>query len=119
VHLLDSSHQTFFIMTLQYNYFTGHQNTVETALKKSVAVYLSNYERVKIGITNNPERRAKEHEKGNWKRMIVKYYTTSVKYINDMERVIIDHHWDRVENLVGGGGGPNGEGPYFLYVLVG
>ena len=35
-----------------------------------------------------------------------------------MERIIIAHHWDRVENEVGGGGGPNGSGPYYMYVLV-
>ncbi|MBU3660379.1 MAG: hypothetical protein FGM14_10940 [Flavobacteriales bacterium] len=106
-------------MTLHYDYFSGHLYSVETSLKKSVAVYTRKYYRVKIGITNNPERRAKEHARnGTWKRMIVKYYTTSVKYINDMERIIISHHWDRVENEVGGGGGPNGRAPYYLYVLV-
>jgi hypothetical protein len=106
-------------MQVNYSYWTGHLTNVETSLKKSVAAYIRLGYAVKIGITNNPERRAKEHaRKGTWKRMIVKYYTTSVKYINDMERIIIAHHWDRVENEVGGGGGPNGSGPYYLYVLV-
>ena len=59
-------------MTLHYDYWSGHLTTVEASLKKSVAVYTSKYQRVKIGITNNPERRAKEHaRKGTWKRMIV------------------------------------------------
>jgi hypothetical protein len=81
-------------MTLHYSYFSGHLNTIETALKKSVSVYTEKYQQVKIGITNNPERQVKEHEhNGTWKRMIVKYYTTFIQYINDMEHLIVAHHW--------------------------
>jgi hypothetical protein len=98
---------------------TGHILDVETKLIKSVYYFTGKYKRVKIGITNNPERRAQEHRKtGKWKKMIVKYHTTSVDYINDIERIIIEHHWDYIENKIAGGGGPNGIGPYYLYFLV-
>jgi hypothetical protein len=39
-------------MTLHYDYFSGYLYSVETSLKKSVAVYTRKYYRVKIGITN-------------------------------------------------------------------
>jgi hypothetical protein len=107
-------------MTLHYDYWTEHLPSLEISLKKSVAAYSLRYPRIKIGITNNPERCAKEHARnGDWERMIIKYHTTSVHHIKYIELVIINHHLGRVENLVAGGGGPNGEGPYFLYVLVG
>ncbi len=50
--------------------------------------------------------------------MIVKYRTSSVNFINQIEAFLIDRHWDYIKNLVGGGGGANGEGPYYLYVLL-
>ena len=65
-------------MTLLYDYWSGHLTTVETSLKKSAAVYTSKYNRVKIGITNNPERRAKEHARNcSWEHMIVKFFRTT------------------------------------------
>ena len=36
-----------------------------------------------------------------------------------MEKALIEHHFDFIENEVNGGGGPNGVcGPYYLYVLL-
>jgi hypothetical protein len=35
-----------------------------------------------------------------------------------MEKIQIDYHWEKIVNFVGGGGGPNGFGPYYLYVLL-
>ena len=108
-------------MELEYDNWTGKFNEVKTALIRSVAQYNVHYSKLKIGITNNPERRVVEHDKANlgWKKMIVKYQTSSVNYINEMEKIIIDHHWDIVANEVGGGGGPNAKtGPYYLYFLL-
>jgi len=108
-------------MKLEYNFWTGHIESVETSLKKSVAAYIRLGYSVKIGITNHPERRASQHSKdAKWIKMVVKYKTNSISYINTMERILIDHHWFNIENEIGGGGGPNGKkGPYFLYVLLG
>ena len=107
-------------MIVEYDYWTGHISEVETPLKRSVAAYLRHGYKVKIGITNNPEKRATKHSnKINWKRMVVKYKTSSIVNMNNMERILIDHHWYDIENEIGGGGGPNGmNGPYFLYVLL-
>jgi hypothetical protein len=107
-------------MIILHNYITGHLAEVESSLKRTVAAYLRNGYKVKIGITNNPERRSYEHgQTRKWKQMIIKYQTSSVRYINEIERIIIEHHWDYIENEVAGGGGPNGkEGPYYLYILL-
>jgi hypothetical protein len=108
-------------MEIEYNYWTGNFNDVKTSLIRSVAQYNVHYSKIKIGITNDPPRRLIEHEKTKlgWKKMIIKYHTSSVNYINEMEKIIIAHHWDIVENEVNGGGGPNGKTPpYYLYVLL-
>lgn len=107
-------------MKLEYNYWTGSIHEVTETLIRSVGQYTRNYSKVKIGITNNPERRKGQHESGKpkWDKMVVKYKTSSVSFINQIEKVLIEHHWDYVKNKVGGGGGPNGDGPYYLYVLL-
>ena len=44
---------------------------------------------------------------------------SSVNSINEMEKIIIDHHWEIITNEVSGGGGPNGKTPpYYLYILI-
>lgn len=46
-----------------------------------------------------------------------KYHTSYVNFINEMEKIIIDHHWEIITNEVSGGGGPNGKTPpYYLYI---
>lgn len=106
-------------MDLEYDYWRGPINQVVESLIRSVGQYTRHYD-VKIGITNDPERRAREHSRSGirWRRMVVKYETSSVNYINRMERIIIDYHWDYIKNKVGGGGGPNGNPPFYLYVLL-
>jgi len=107
-------------MDLQYDYWTGSIAVVKESLIRSVGQYTRYFERIKIGITNNPERRLGEHRRSRagWNKMVVKYRTTSVTFINQMERVLIDHHWDYIQNEARGGGGPDGKGPYYLYVLL-
>lgn len=108
-------------MELVYDYWTGNFENVKASLIRSIAQYNVHHKKIKIGITNNPETRKSQHENARlgWNKMIVKYHTSSVNYINEMEKIIIDHHWDIVENEVGGGGRPNGKtSPYFLYVLL-
>jgi hypothetical protein len=105
-------------MVLHYDYWSGQLNEVETSLEKSVANYANKYQKVKIGITNNPQRRSVELDKTKkWKRMIVKYYTTSEKNVSEVVNMISAHHWDLVENEISGGG-LKGSAPYYLYVLV-
>ena len=104
---------------VEYNLWTGHLRDIIPTMNRSVARYTVLYRKIKIGITNNPESRFKAHLRDtNWDKMVVKYSTKSVKYINDLERILIDNHWDYITNQVRGGGGPNGSPPYYLYILI-
>jgi hypothetical protein len=106
-------------MVLHYDYWSEHLNELETTLERSVANYISKYQKVKIGITNNPQQKSVELDKTKkWKRMIVKYYTTSEKNVSVVVNIISAHHWDLVESEISGGG-LNRCAPYYLYVLVG
>ncbi len=108
-------------MDLKEDYWTGSINDVKDSLIRSVAQYVRHYSVVKVGITNDPKRRCGEHLRSGlgWKHMVVKYKTSSVNFVNQLETVIVDHHFDRVANERSGGGGPNGStGPYYLYVIV-
>jgi len=107
-------------MELEYDYWTGSINEVKESLIRSVSQYIRHYRKVKIGITNNPERRKIQHQNGtmSWNKMTVKYKTTSLNYIKQLEKILVDYHWDYIKNKVGGGGGIHGEGPYYLYILI-
>lgn len=107
-------------MKLEVDYWTGNINDVIESLNRSIAQHIRNNTKVKIGITCDPERRYKEHSlsKENWDRMVVKYKTSSVNYINELEKKLIAHHWEYIKNEVAGGGGPNGTPPYYLYLLI-
>lgn len=107
-------------MELLYDFWRGHLIDVEKLLKQSVNAYIQHYSEIKIGITCNPDRRKAEHHRSNkgWEKMIIKYQTQSVKYINTIEKTLIDYHWDYIANEVAGGGGSNGNPPYYLYVLL-
>ncbi len=108
-------------MELIYDYWKGKPSEVNTSLKRSISQYTRNYSNVKIGITCRPKERLKEHNKMNldWEKMIIKYETTSINFINKLEKEHIHYQRDFITNQRNGGGGPNGnKGPYFLYVLL-
>lgn len=70
---------------LEYNRITGFPTNVLERLERSLSQYMSRYATVKVGITGNPQQRfAKYHAEG-WKRMVVKYETTSENFVNQME----------------------------------
>ncbi|MEM6721804.1 MAG: GIY-YIG nuclease family protein [Bacteroidota bacterium] len=107
-------------MEVEYYYWTGTFNTVLESLNRSIAQYIRHHKKVKIGITNDPVRRARQHTKTrhNWDYMKVKYKTSSVNYVNQLERLLIDNYMDYLTNEIRGGGGPKGEGYQYLYVLL-
>ena len=108
-------------MELIYDYWKGKPSEVKTSLKRSISQYTRHYSKIKIGITCRPKDRLRQHHKMNlkWEKMIIKYETTSVNFINKIEKEHIDYQWEYITNQRTGGGGPNGKkGPFFLYVLL-
>lgn len=107
-------------MELHFDYWKGGFSNIRDCLIRSISQYTRHYKVVKIGITCNPKRRMNQHQRNNskWLKMVVKYETTSVRFINDMERILIDYHWEFIVNEAKGGGGRNGNPPYYLYVLL-
>lgn len=107
-------------MDLEHDYWKGSFTDVKDCLIRSISQYTRYYSVVKIGITCNPKTRMNQHQRSNpkWRKMVVKYETTSVKFINEMEKILINYHREFVINQVNGGGGRNGNPPYYLYVLL-
>lgn len=59
---------------LIYDYYTGWPVDILKQLSISLSLYGNHYNRVKIGITSNPEQRYLDHKKRHqWEKMIVKY----------------------------------------------
>lgn len=104
-------------MELKYEYWTGHFEDVKGSLIRNISQYSINNNAIKIGITTNPEVRIREHQNSNlgWKKMIVKYQTDSINFINVMEEILINYHWEYVNNEKNVTK-PNN--PYFLYILI-
>ena len=50
-------------MELENDYWTGGLNQVLESLNRSIGQYHRHYRKVKIGVTNNPERRKREHSR--------------------------------------------------------
>lgn len=78
-------------MELKYDYWTGNFSYVKTLLIRSIQRYAYLYDNVKIGITSNPDARKSKHKSSGqgWKKMIIKYETSSVRYINEMEKLLM------------------------------
>lgn len=95
-------------------------NNVLASLNRSIIQYTIKNRKVKIGVTNNPERRMLEHKRSGvkWDYMIVKYETSSIYFVSKLENLLVKKHWDYVVNEIGGGGGAVGLGKQYLYVLI-
>lgn len=103
-------------MELKYDYWTGHFEDVKGSLIRNISQYSINNNAIKIGITTNPETKIKEHRNSNlgWKKMIVKYQTDSENYINAMDEILSNYHWDIANNEKKN---PSAN-PYYLYLLI-
>lgn len=103
---------------VEYNIYTGWPKYVIRYLSISIGLYRLWYKKVKIGITNNPERRFYEHKKSeDWDRMIVKYETCSVKHANEIEKYFIGrHNW--LENSWTGWSNMGKGNKFYVYILL-
>ena len=104
------------------SYYSGWPKNVIPLLNISIGKFLHNYNNVKIGIANNPDRRFYEHQKRNasmnWERMVIKYKTTSVCNANAVEQYFINNRPDMV-NKWAGFSNMSECGPYYVYILLG
>lgn len=108
-----------------YNEWTGWPSNLE--LKKCLGQYLrqGHHHHVKVGITNDPVRRFKEHKKVyTWEKMVVFYKTVRYENATEVERLLINHleesnaefvHYNKRE---GGAGKIPESGPYYVYLLA-
>jgi len=108
-------------MILDYNYITGKVEECYPHFNRSFAQYKRYYRYVKIGITGNPEQRARQHEikekKYCWERMIVKYSTSSEKHANWIEGKYQER--EDFANIWTGWSHMTKDGPYYVYILLG
>lgn len=109
-------------MEIRYELQTGWPGALE--LCRRIAAY-GRIDRVlgfKVGITCDPKARAAlyRYMDPHFKEMIVVYKTSSDAVVRKVEREMTD--WfiedDECHNEAPGGGGPRGEPPYFLYVVL-
>ena len=103
------------------SYYSGYPTDVIPMLKISISLFLRNYKHVKIGITNNPERRWKEHLRQDWEswdRMVVKYRTQSVNNANRIEKHFIEYEPALYNRWTGWSNMSESE-YYYVYILLG
>lgn len=106
-------------MPIQYQIWTGWPTKLRSSFRRRVSRYVRNCNSYKIGITNNPENRFSQPDySDNYNRMIVMYQTSSLDSARDLEWRLIDDYQGYSDNINAGGGGPAGDPPYFLYVVI-
>lgn len=107
-------------MDIRYEIETGWPS--QSNLHQRVSAFTRNDRCVsfKIGITNNPNRRASLYRSNStiYHEMVVLYKTSSDAHVRYMERFLCDYYADVSDNVNAGGGGLGGEGPYYLYVTI-
>ena len=96
---------------------TGHLKSALTTMRRRLSAYSSWNESFKIGITGDPESRARSY-RGQYDKMIVLYETSSRSKIKMMEATLVDEYREYCDNSIGGGGGAVGGPRYYLYIVV-
>lgn len=104
-------------MQLTYKCISGQPSNVTASLSRSLSQFERYYSQVKIGITSDPERRAKEHAQSGWQRMVVKYKTTSLRNANTVEKYFINGR-EELENKWTGVSPLSTHGPYYAYIIM-
>ncbi len=81
---------------------------VDTYREDSVFMY--------IGITSDYQERAEAHA-SEYDEMILIYQTASKENVRALERDLIEHYQEYLENENAGGGGALGDPPHYLYIV--
>ena len=105
-------------LKVEYNMVSGFPSDVIPHLERSLSQYNSRYSCVKVGITGRaPEERFAEHRRGGWKRMVVKYVSSSRAFVNRMEdyfiytRPWLNNRWHGLSHI-------KEEGDNYLYFIM-
>jgi len=84
-------------MALEWNCTVGEFSKVEQATRKALGQYNGRSKKIRIGRTNNPERRYYEHQRKQrndgakaWSRMIVLHETSNLREAKQAEALLID-----------------------------
>ena len=109
-------------MEIKYNKLqSGWPRQVDKKLHDEIS-NCTKRQRFKIGITNNPERRASQYRYNDYRLMHILYETSSIDHARELEKNLIAQFRDkcknRLENIIGGGSGRPSDGMYYLYVVV-
>ena len=104
-------------MQLTYKCISGQPSNVTASLSRSLSQFERYYSQVKVGITSDPERRAKEHAQSGWHRMVVKYKTGSLRNANTVEKYFINGR-EELKNKWTGFSPLSGHGPYYTYIIM-
>lgn len=104
-------------MELSYQYLTGQPTVVTASIARSIAQYERYHSQVKVGITSDPKRRAKEHAQSGWQRMVIKYKTSSRRNANLIEQHFIVTR-PELKNKWAGNSQMTPSGPYYVYILL-
>jgi hypothetical protein len=103
--------------TVRFRPRKGHPNLVTAKLRADVANYTSDHSIFKIGRTSDPHRRAKQADYADvYKEMVVVYETKVAEHADAVERHLVNA-FQHSKNFRGGGGGPRGQPPYYVYVV--
>lgn len=116
----------------EYREFSGHKKEVLRLLQKELSLYQRGQE-IRVGLTNNPNRRWGEHRRSArkhnyiWKKMVVVYSSSSHENAAFLERELINFCREKYPlkmlNKNNGGAGVNNSyrplsSKYFVYFLL-
>lgn len=99
------------------SFLTGQPATVAASIARSIAAFERNYKHVKIGITGRPVQRAAEHTSAGWKRLVLKYKTSSARNANAIEKYFIEQR-PELKNKWTGYSYMTETGPYYVYMIM-
>jgi len=112
---------------VEFDVITGHLHLVSGELKRRISSFQRGKEKLKVGISVDPETRWTKHRlsQHEWNKMVVIYESSSHDKISQAESELINYSIERFpekcQNQVSGGGGINEPYLYekfYLYLLL-
>ncbi len=107
-------------MTIIYEYYAGSPVEFLPELKLSMAKYLENSDRAKVGTTSNPKVQWTLHsrDESKWSKMIVVFQSSSIIQVRSLEKALVEHGKKYSKNIQGGAGENKTKGTQHVYFLI-